>query len=276
VDERGTGPIVYDWKTTSSIASWAKDAATLAVDVAASLYAMRTAERLGLLGPVPCRWVYAQTKGPMTTRPVDFEIVPDVARRTLDAAAAEARRLDAITSFETAKKNPLACRAFGAICLHHVSRGGPCSPGQAERISLGARLVQIRKGRTMTTETSKVQDAARSRFARNVAANAESADGSPVVEAAGEAAPAETTARQPREPRTPRAAAPKATLTTRGETVRKLADEFAIADAACEKAHAEVDALDAAMAKAGAAFDDARDARNKAQAALSAALAGGS
>jgi hypothetical protein len=273
VDETapGTGaPIVYDWKTTSNIASWAKDRTTLEADVAASVYAVRTAQRLHLSRSVPCRWVYAQTKGAMTTRPVDFVMQLDQAKRTLDRAADEARRLDAIESFDTAKKNPLACRAFGAICMHHVSRGGPCSPGASERVSLGARLVQIRKGRNMSdVGSTQVKESAASRFARRAQTTVETTGTASEVPAEVTEAPA----KPPRE-RAPRAPAEaKVTSTTaRGATVVKLASEFAQADAAADKANAALDAAIEAREEAGRAFDTANEARDQAKAALEAAL----
>lgn len=279
VDERGgPGPVVYDWKTTSNIASWAKDRATLEADVAASVYAVRTAQRLHLSGSVPCRWVYAQTKGAMTTRPVDFTMQLDQAKRTLDRAADEARRLDAIESFDTARKNPLACRAFGAICMHHVSRGGPCSPGASERVSLGARLIQIRKGRNMS-EASQVKEGARSRFAKGTSTPAVE---SPSVEPSGEAAttPAETTARPARTPaatRTPAAERPaKVQSTPHGATVIEAAQAYAAADLKFEQAKAEEAKAEEAHNLAVDAFNAAQATRDEARKALTAATAGAS
>jgi hypothetical protein len=280
VDETapGTGaPIVYDWKTTSNIASWAKDRTTLEADVAASVYAVRTAQRLDLRERVPCRWVYAQTKGPTTTRPVDFVMQLDQAKRTLDRAADEARRLDAIESFDTAKKNPLACRAFGAICMHHVSRGGPCSPGASERVSLGARLVQIRKGRNMSeVGSTQVKESAASRFARRAQAPVETTGTVGEVPAEGASVTESPAAAKPeRAPRTPVETKPKAVSTTaRGATVVKLASEFAQADAAADKAQAAFEAADRAREEAREASDKADTARDQAKAALEAALSG--
>jgi hypothetical protein len=128
------GYLLVDYKSTKSIAKWAKAPRVLREDVAANAYALDAMNKFGI-DAIACRWVYFETGKSRRAIAVDFMITRANALRVLAGQADIARHLDTIT-VDTAVKNPDACGRYGG-CPHHITRGGPCDA----RRSLG-KLIQ--------------------------------------------------------------------------------------------------------------------------------------
>lgn len=130
--------VLYDYKSTSSIAKWAKSAEQLREDVAANLYAWDTCMQLDLRR-IPCRWLYLETGQTRRALPVDFVIERDEALQRLAAPAQLARELDAMQSVDDAEPNTLSCGNYGG-CPHHATAGGPCRARRATGALIQSRL----------------------------------------------------------------------------------------------------------------------------------------
>lgn len=164
------GVVLVDYKTTSSIASYAKDEAELKANVQCCLYTLDVCEEFDL-GWVPARWLYHETKLVRRALPIDVAVTRDQAFEVLAPAARKARELDELTEIAQATKNPRACPAFGG-CSFHIQRGGPCDA----YVPLSVLLNQDRKAHTkMDPKLQAKFDAAKAKFGNKGAAATTSA-----------------------------------------------------------------------------------------------------
>lgn len=136
--------VLFDYKTSSSIARYALTRVELAADLQANLYAYDTALEFGE-ADTPARWVYFETKRVRRAKAVDVTIHRDDALRVIDPCNTLARELDSLTDTKAATKNPHACGDYGG-CKYHTSRGGPCD---ARRSIGGLIQARVKKGTDM-------------------------------------------------------------------------------------------------------------------------------
>jgi hypothetical protein len=142
---------LFDYKTTASIARYAKDATALTADLQCNLYALATMAELDAL-TLRARWVYFETKKVRRAAPVDVTITRTAAEERVYAAADLARELDKIERSVDAPQNVNACEDYGG-CSYHSSKGGPCNAVR----SVG-RLLQLTRKKTMAlTEEQKAK-----------------------------------------------------------------------------------------------------------------------
>lgn len=180
---------LWDYKTTPSIARYAKTPDDLQRDLQCNLYALVTMLEHDLT-ELPCTWLYLETKSVRRAAPVRITISLANAERVVQSWVPIARRLDAIESVEAAAPNPDACAAYGG-CPHHVSQGGPCTVLR----NIGALMSARRKSKMPLTPELKAK------FERHVAP----AEGTPAA-AAQATAQAAAEAAKPRRGRPPKAA----------------------------------------------------------------------
>ncbi len=210
--------VLYDYKSTASIARYALTPDALAADVQCNLYALDTMDVLGV-DAVAARWVYFETKRKRQAAPVDVRVTRANALRVLEPAAELARELDAIDAVDDATPNPDACEDYGG-CTFHVSRGGPCNARRA----LGVSIARAHKERhtNMTEEMKAKLEALRA--GQKQAAPAADADATePAADATATAAAKPARTRAPN-----KAKAPAGSL---AETMSALVDELTSAEA---------------------------------------------
>lgn len=187
------GLSLWDYKTSASIARYAKTPDDLQRDLQCNLYALVTMIEDAYVTELPCTWLYLETKSVRRAAPVRTTISLANAERVVQSWVPIAQRLDAIESVDAAAPNPDACAAYGG-CPHHVSQGGPCTALR----NIGALLSARRKSRMPLTPELKAK------FERHVAP----AEGTPAAEAQATAQAAATEAAKPRRGRPPKAAVP--------------------------------------------------------------------
>jgi hypothetical protein len=253
------GYLLVDYKSTKSIAKWAKSPSAVRDDVAANAYALDAMRVFGI-DAIACRWVYFETGATRRAIAVDFVITRANAMRVLEAQAALAKHLDTIT-VETAVKNPDACGRYGG-CPHHVTRGGPCDA----RRSLGKLIQSARRkqGSTMALSIEEMKKAFGSGAATAPAAPTTDAPPPPPPPAAK---PRATRAAKPPPPpvvEAPAAVEPTAPVVVNLAAVLAMSDDMGAAQGALEDAGT---AFDAAQVE----FTTAQDACTAAAAALDAA-----
>jgi hypothetical protein len=134
-----------DYKTTASIAKWAKTPAELRADAQCCLYSLELAARKGL-DVVSSRWLYLEAKQVRRAFPVDVRMTADEALEALSPAAALAKALDQIPDTASAEQRTSACDDFGG-CGYHQRQGGPCDA----RRSVSSYFAQ-RKGMNMALD----------------------------------------------------------------------------------------------------------------------------
>lgn len=174
--------VLHDYKSTSSIASWALTPATLATNIAANLYGLDDCIRLDV-PRVWARWVYFETKHARRAKCVDADIVRDDALALLEAPALLARELDQITRVEDAPQNPHACGDFGG-CPFHIKAGGPCNA----RRSIGG-LIQARVKKEIDMTATAPNTSLRDKFQATLAAKQAAAAATPQADPGPAAAP---------------------------------------------------------------------------------------
>lgn len=154
--------VVTDYKTTSSIAKWAKTEEQLALDVQHNLYALDACDRHGQ-DSTPTRWAYFETGKTRRAAPVDGVACRSHALDVLRGPAEKARELDRITgradalpphkfrvvngygwfrADENGRPDVAPCEAY-AGCLYHRENGGPCDA----RRPLGSRIAALEETR---------------------------------------------------------------------------------------------------------------------------------
>lgn len=190
-------PIVFDYKSTSSIQKWAKTPEILRVDLARCLYSAWASRQTGI-DPIPCRWLYLETGKTRRALPVDVTAPNDVALRVIEQAADLARQLDTITDEQSAEQRERACGDYGG-CQYHSNAGGPCRV----RRSIGA-LVTARGRKRDNMALTEEQKA---KFSGLTTGKAPPPKAQPTPAAAALAEPAAAEA-QPEPSPAPAAAAP--------------------------------------------------------------------
>ncbi len=148
---------VLDYKTTRSIAQYAKGPAELLQDLQANLYAYSAALEFGR-DEIDCRWVYFETGKVRRAAPVDFVIRKAEALSVIEAASEVARELDKYDTVDQAPMNVHACGDYGG-CEFHEKAGGPCNA----RVAIGALIqARVKKEPNMAlSEETKARLAAR-------------------------------------------------------------------------------------------------------------------
>jgi hypothetical protein len=173
--------VLFDYKTTASIAKYAKDADALRADLQCNLYALATMIEVGVPW-IACRWVYFETKAVRRALPTDVVIRRADAEARVNAASVLAAELDLLERSADAPQNVDACGDYGG-CSYHVSVGGPCDA----RRSVG-KLIQLRRKAMPLTEEQKAKFA---KFGKKDTAPAETPEVG-AAEAPTDAAPTET------------------------------------------------------------------------------------
>lgn len=173
--------MLVDYKSTSSVSSYAKSADVLLHDPQVCLYSLDMMQKYGLEA-VDARWLYMETRESRKAKPVDVQVERCHAERVLTALGPIARRLDLITDPLQAEMNTDRCEDYGGRPCHW-SRGGPCKA----RRSLGAMIQSnVRKKADMTV----ISPAIRSTFEKTVAAKVDAIASPAVAEAPPAEAPA--------------------------------------------------------------------------------------
>jgi len=145
-------PTQVDYKTTASIARYAKTADALRTDLQAAVYTYDLAEREGLTS-VSSRWIYLETKKVRRAMPVDFTLSRDEALDVIAPAARLARHLDTVASSAEAEPNTESCWDYGG-CPYHARAGGPCTATPSLRAFFAREKA---KGTRMPLDTSLVK-----------------------------------------------------------------------------------------------------------------------
>lgn len=196
-------PWLIDYKTTKDFTAYQKDAAKLAKDGQAQLYALDVMLEYQL-PQLPCRWVYYASpacKGPARALPTDFVArwapALEVVQRMTDKAA----ELRAYITLYREKKiqvsdlppQPLACKSFGG-CPYgagHKVRGpndakgkdtwvpmpGPCKNDVRYESEAHGGIILIGRLTHMTTQNAAPQSIAEKVAAATAAAQGQAAQG---------------------------------------------------------------------------------------------------
>jgi len=234
--------VVYDYKTTASIAQYALTPATLATDLQACLYALaHDANHL--------RWLYLETKRVRRATPVDACISRDQAEAVVGPAAELCRRLDVIASVDDAEPNLDACADYGG-CEYHITQGGPCNVRRSVSQLVSARVKKERTTMPLTPEQQAKFDALKkpktAPAPATLPAPAPADTGAEVtVSAPPEAPPPVETPAAP--PPAPKAKAPRKAP---AGSFAELAAELAATEAALAEANTKLEAAKDAMRKA--------------------------
>lgn len=243
---------VIDYKTTRSIAQYAKGPAELLQDLQANLYAYSAALEFDS-DEIDCRWVYFETGKTRRAAATDFVIHKAEALAVIEPAAEIARELDKYDTVEQAPMNPHACGDYGG-CEFHEKAGGPCSA----RVAYGALIqARVKKDTTMPlSEETKARLKARTEGTTPATPKAE-APAAPPPPPADEptreavAGPQETPGAPPPPP-VAKATAPKRAKSAVGGSgsLAELAAALTASEAEHAEASAKLEAAKDAMRKA--------------------------
>lgn len=111
------GAVVGDHKSTTDF-KWAKTAEDLRTDLQAAVYARAVMEEFGV-DSAELRWVYYRTRGPRKSQVVRLRVLREEVDRTLDAADADYRAIEAIPE----DTDPLALPPTVTACANYGGCG---------------------------------------------------------------------------------------------------------------------------------------------------------
>lgn len=147
------GTLLVDYKTTSSIAKWAKTPSELLTDLQHALYTIDVSRRYGIPW-VASRWLYLETGSRRRAHPVDVEQRVDDAYEVVAPFNRLVRELDQIDNSLDAPCNPAACDQYRG-CEYHSRVGGPCPAVESVWASVPVQV--RRKDRPMISSSTSAK-----------------------------------------------------------------------------------------------------------------------
>lgn len=143
----GAAPVVGDYKTTKSVADYAKTSSDLEFDVQSTLYSYDAMARWQM--PVAdLRWIYMQTKGTRKSHVVPVRLTSAHAAKNFDAiervAESMAKALDTKKRPLDLAPNPNACRNFGGCPYQHFCTDLTSSQKATAKMS-GSLIASLRQ-----------------------------------------------------------------------------------------------------------------------------------